>query len=103
MPPRAADPYLGGAAPATELEIGVVCPKGVVCAEHQPVNIRFHWVCGTTEANLAGSFICQEADFDVTATVFKKIVLVADGIPQNGYASGFPATIFRDSLRRAGG
>src|SRR6516165_1817866 len=36
----------GGVAPATELEIGVVCPKGVVCAEHQPVNIRFHWVCG---------------------------------------------------------
>ena len=47
----------GGLAPATELEIGVVCPKGVTCAEHQPVKIRFHWVCGTTEANLAGSFI----------------------------------------------
>ena len=46
-------------APATELEIGVVCPKGVTCAEHQPVKIRFHWVCGTTEANLAGSFICS--------------------------------------------
>src|SRR5215469_916134 len=58
----------GGAAPATELEIGVVCPKRVTCAEHQPVKIRFHWVCGTTEANLAGSFICQETDFDVTAT-----------------------------------
>ena len=41
-----------------------------------------------TEANLAGSFICQEADFDVTAAVFEKIVLVADGAPQNGYASG---------------
>ena len=35
-------------APATELEIGVVCPKGVTCAEHQPVKIRFHWVCGTS-------------------------------------------------------
>jgi hypothetical protein len=80
----------GGAAPATELEIGVVCPKGVVCAEHEPVKIRFHWVCGTTEANLAGSFICAETDFDVTATVFEKIVLVADGTPQNGYASGLP-------------
>jgi hypothetical protein len=80
----------GTPAPATELEIGVVCPKGDVCAEHQPVKIRFHWVCGTTEANLAGSFICQETDFDVTATVFEKIVLVADGTPQDGYASGLP-------------
>jgi hypothetical protein len=77
-------------APATELEIGVICPKGVDCAELQPVKIRFHWVCGTTEANLAGSFICQESDFDVTATVFEKIVLVADDTPQNGYASGLP-------------
>jgi len=77
-------------APATELEIGVVCPKGVTCAEHQPVKIRFHWVCGTSEANLAGSFICQETDFDVTATVFEKIVLVPDGTAQNGYATGLP-------------
>ena len=80
----------GGVAPITELEIGVVCPKGVTCAEHQPVKIRFHWVCGTTEANLAGSFICQETDFDVTATVFEKIVLVPDGAAQNAYASGLP-------------
>jgi hypothetical protein len=80
----------GAPAPATELEIGVICPKGVGCAEHQPVKIRFHWVCGATEANLAGSFICQETDFDVTATVFEKIVLVADGTPQDGYATGLP-------------
>src|SRR6516225_5051837 len=76
--------------PVTELEVGVVCPKGVTCSEHQPVKIRFHWVCGTTEANLAGSFVCSETDFDVTATVFEKIVLVPDGTPQNGYASGLP-------------
>ena len=80
----------GGAAPQSELEIGVVCPKGVTCSEHQPVKIRFHWVCGTSEANLAGSFVCPETDFDVTATVFEKIVLVPDGTPQNGYASGLP-------------
>jgi len=80
----------GGTAPASELEIGVVCPKGVTCSEHQAVKIRFHWVCGTSESNLAGSFICQETDFDVTATVFEKIVLVPDGTPQNGYASGLP-------------
>jgi hypothetical protein len=80
----------GAPAPATELEIGVICPKGVGCAEHQPVKIRFHWVCGATEANFAGSFICQETDFDVTATVFEKIVLVPDGTPQDGYATGLP-------------
>jgi hypothetical protein len=80
----------GGTAPITELEIGVVCPKGVICPEHQPVKIRFHWVCGTSEADLAGSFICKETDFDVNATVFEKIVLVPDGTPQNGYASGLP-------------
>jgi len=69
----------GGTAPISELEIGVVCPKGVICSEHQPVKIRFHWVCGTTEADEANSFICRETDFDVTATVFEKIVLVPDG------------------------
>jgi hypothetical protein len=40
----------GGTAPITELEIGVACPKGVICPEHEAVKIRFHWVCGTTEA-----------------------------------------------------
>jgi len=69
----------GGTASVTELEIGVVCPKGSTCPEHQPVKIRFHWVCGTGEFNLAGSFVCQETDFDVTATVWEKIVLVPDG------------------------
>ena len=65
--------------PITELEIGVVCPKGVTCPEHEPVKIRFHWVCGTTEKDLAGSFICPEVNFDVTATVWEKIILVPDG------------------------
>src|SRR5262249_15915513 len=47
----------GGVASITELEIGVVCPKRATCSEHQAVKIRLHWVCGTTEADLAGSFI----------------------------------------------
>jgi hypothetical protein len=71
-------------APVTELEIGVVCPKGVTCSEHQPVKIRFHWVCGSTEADEATSFVCQETDFDVTATVWENIV-----ITPNGDAPGF--------------
>src|SRR6516165_9645301 len=80
----------GGTAPVTELEIGVVCPKGVVCAEHQPVKIRFHWVCGTTAADIANSFICKETDFDITATVYEKIVLTPNGENAGAYAAGLP-------------
>jgi len=76
--------------PITELEIGVVCPKGVICSEHQAVKIRFHWVCGTTEANAGTSFICQETDFDVTATVFEKIVLTPNGETAGFYNTGGP-------------
>jgi hypothetical protein len=65
----------GGMAPASALKVGVMCPNGATCSSDQEVKIRFHWVCGTTEANLAGSFVCRETDFDVTATVFEKIVL----------------------------
>jgi hypothetical protein len=65
--------------PITELEIGVVCPKGVICPEHQPVKIRFHWVCGATQADLNTSFVCKETDFDINATVFEKIVLTPNG------------------------
>jgi hypothetical protein len=81
----------GGTAPISELEIGVVCPKGQTCAEHQPVKIRFHWVCGTTEAAQATSFICQETDFDVTATVYEKIVLTPNGEAVGAYNAGLPS------------
>ena len=50
----------GSNMPITELEIGVVCPKGVTFSEHQPVKIRLHWVCGTSEGDIAGSFVCKE-------------------------------------------
>src|SRR5215813_13830662 len=76
----------GGVVPRSEIEVGIVCPTGVVCPEHQPVKIRFHWVCPTTEANPAGSFICNETDFDVVGSVYEKLVLVpnaqgtADGV-----------------------
>jgi hypothetical protein len=69
----------GGTAPITELEIGVVCPKGVICPEHEPIKLRLHWVCGATEADIATSFVCKETDFDITATVFEKIVLTPNG------------------------
>jgi hypothetical protein len=75
----------GGRAPISELEIGVVCPKGVICPEHEPVKIRFHWVCGTNEADQAGSFVCKETDFDINATVYEKIVLTPNGEAPNTY------------------
>jgi hypothetical protein len=80
----------GGTAPITELEVGVVCPKGVICPEHEPVKIRFHWVCGTTEADQATSFVCKETDFDVTATVWEKIVLTPNGETISQYTGGLP-------------
>src|SRR5262245_358732 len=36
--------------PRTEFEVGVVCPKGQLCPEGQKVKIRFHYVCGSSEA-----------------------------------------------------
>jgi hypothetical protein len=69
----------GVATPQTEIEVGVVCPNGVTCPEHQPIKIRFHWVCGTNEAAIAASFVCKETDFDVTTSVFGKVVFNANG------------------------
>jgi hypothetical protein len=80
----------GPVAPRTELAIGVVCPKGVICSEHQPVKIRFHWVCGATEADFATSFVCKETDFDINATVFEKIVLTPNGETAGFYTAGLP-------------
>jgi hypothetical protein len=80
----------GGTAPISDLDIGVVCPKGVTCLEHQAVKIRFHWVCGTTEADQAGSFVCPAVDFDVTATVWEKIVLTPNGEVAGSHTIGLP-------------
>jgi hypothetical protein len=80
----------GGTALATELEIGVVCPKGVTCSEHQELTLRGHWICGTTEALAAAGSVCQETDFDITATVWEKIVLTPNGEPAGFYGPGLP-------------
>ena len=58
--------------PATEIEVGIVCPRGATCAEHQPVKLRFHWVCPAFEN--VNSQICRANDFDVFGTVNGKIV-----------------------------
>jgi hypothetical protein len=69
----------GGTAPATELEIGIVCPVGVTCPEHQSIKMRFHWVCPGDES-FPAKLICRETDFDVTASVNEKVVLVPNGV-----------------------
>ena len=70
----------------TEIEIGAVCPPAFVaaggaCAEHQPIKIRFHWVCPGTEG--VNSNICPEEDFEVNITVNGKLAFSADGTPIN--------------------
>jgi len=66
--------------PRTEIEIGVVCPKGSTCTEHQLVKIRFHWVCPGSD-DIFFKFICQETDFDISVTVDGKLAFSADGTP----------------------
>src|SRR5262245_8402173 len=70
-----------GGAPTekTEIEVGVVCPQGVTCAEHQSVKIRFHWVCPSDQA-FEHKFICKENDFDVFTSVNGKVVFDPDGV-----------------------
>jgi hypothetical protein len=70
----------------TEIEIGAVCPPdfvntGGTCAEHEPIKIRFHWVCPGAEG--VSSNICPEEDFDVNITVPGKLAFSADGTPIN--------------------
>ncbi len=69
-----------GNQPRTEFEVGVVCPKGAVCPEGQKVKIRFHYVCGSSEASFASSFICRETDFEFFTTVNGKVVFNTEGV-----------------------
>src|SRR5207248_5358461 len=69
----------GGTAPATELEVGIICPVGATCPEHQSVKIRFHWVC-PGDQYFNDKLICRETDFDVVASVNEKLVLVPNGV-----------------------
>jgi len=67
----------------TEIEVGVVCPKGATCAEHQSVKLRFHWVCPSDQL-FQNKFICKENDFDVITSVNGKVVFDPDGAPIAG-------------------
>jgi hypothetical protein len=66
----------GVSLPQTEIEVGIVCPHRTVvntdgtttivnesCAEHQPVKIRFSWVCPAFQG--IDSQICRQNNFDV--------------------------------------
>src|SRR5215467_10869942 len=58
--------------PQTEIEIGAVCPPafvaaGGLCVDHQPILVRFHWVC-PGDATKTSDF-CQETNFSVDITV----------------------------------
>ena len=73
----------GAPIPATEIELGVVCPKGSTCAEDQPVKIRFHWVCpGFQDSN--SHLVCKENDFDVFTSVNGKLVFNSSAMTITG-------------------
>ena len=63
--------------PRTEIEVGVVCPVGATCTEHQSVKVRFHWVCPAVEN--VNSNICMESDFDLALSIDGKLAFPADG------------------------
>jgi hypothetical protein len=63
--------------PRSEIEVGVVCPVGATCTEHQTVKVRFHWVCPAVEN--VNSNICKETDFDLVLSIDGKLAFPADG------------------------
>jgi hypothetical protein len=77
----------GASLPRTEIEIGAVCPVGVVpgvgtagalCNEHAQVKLKAHWVCpGSQDFNAKG--VCQETSFELFLSVNGKIAFPADG------------------------
>lgn len=68
----------GDSVPRTEIEVGVVCPKGAVCEQEQDVKIRFHWVC-PADQTFENKYICKEVDFDAEVTVNGKLVFNPNG------------------------
>ena len=73
----------GVVVPLTEIELGVVCPIGLTCAEHTPVKIRFHWVCpGFQDFNT--KLICKANNFDVFASINGKVVFNPNNMTMAG-------------------
>jgi hypothetical protein len=76
-------PVDGVTLPATEIEVGVVCPKGSVCPEHQPVKIRFQWVCPGFQT-FEQKLICHANNFDVFGSVNGKLVFNPQNLTLTG-------------------
>jgi hypothetical protein len=74
----------GVVTPQTEIEYTVQCPPSLedTCPLHQPVMVRFHWVCPGGANN-----ICRETDFFIPSTVNEKVVLTPNGVPFPGVTS----------------
>jgi hypothetical protein len=80
-------PASGLCQPRTEIEIGAVCPTlftfdtqpASPCPEHEPVRVRFLWVCPPDDRDLQHKFVCKTSGFDVNLTVNGKVVFTADG------------------------
>jgi hypothetical protein len=51
-----------------EIEVRARCPNGAVCAENEPLRVRFHWVCPGRE-DITSKNVCTESDFDVVLPV----------------------------------
>jgi hypothetical protein len=89
----------GVSLPQTEIEVGIVCPHhtaadGTIvnefCAEHQPVKIRFSWVCPAFQG--IDSQICRQNNFDVFGSVNGKIVFDPENLTLTGSNSVNVAT-----------
>jgi hypothetical protein len=69
--------------PRTEIELGATCPTrftvvdqaNIPCPDHDPVRVKFSWVCPGTERNPT----CKTTGFDVHLTVNGKVVFTANG------------------------
>jgi hypothetical protein len=74
----------GECLPRTEIEIGAVCPTRFTtgtqsqaffpCTEHDPVRIRFRWVCPGTEQKPT----CKATGFDVSLSLDGTVVFTAN-------------------------
>ena len=78
----------GECLPRTEIELGATCPTRFTtgdqsaithpkfaCVDHEPVRVRFRWVCPGTERNPT----CKATGFDVLLSLDGKVVFTANG------------------------
>ena len=81
--PVRTDSPTGPLLPRTEIELGVVCPPGVIptttiCFEHQTIKVHAHWVCPGDD-NVTTKYVCDDTDFVLFLSVNGKLSFSADG------------------------